>query len=322
MHGLKKQGVLLVNLGTPDAPTSKAVRRYLKPFLSDSRVINNQGILWKLVLNGILLNTRPKKVAKLYQSIWMENDQSPLLYYTQKQKHKLQQVLGDKFHVEIAMRYGNPSIEKALSEFECQQVSDIIILPLYPQNSATTIASVFDNVNEVFAKKRNLPSFQFISGYHTNPLYIDALVKSIEQFQHKNAVADKLIFSYHGLPKIYCEKGDPYQQACYETTKHVVSRLNLSKDQYIMCFQSRVGPLEWLQPYFDKTLIQLAKEGVQSIQVISPAFASDCLETLEEINMAGRESFLASGGKSFGYIPCLNDSDDHIQMMIDLITDA
>ncbi|MCF6776417.1 ferrochelatase [Thiotrichales bacterium 19X7-9] len=317
-NGLNKQGVLLVNLGTPDAPTPNAVKRYLKPFLSDKRVINNQSILWKMILNIIILNVRPKKVSKLYQSVWKEG-KSPLLYYTEKQKHQLQQALGDKYHVEIAMRYGNPSIEKAFNAFAAKQISNIVILPLYPQNSATTVASVFDNVNQVFEKKRSLPSFRFISGYHNHSLYIDALVRSIEVFQQKNARADKLIFSYHGLPKIYCEKGDPYQKACYETTQSVVKRLNLTNNQYIMCFQSRVGPLEWLQPYFDKTLIQLPKDGVKSVQVISPAFACDCLETLEEINIAGRESFLASGGESFEYIPCLNDTDDHIRMMVDLV---
>ncbi|MCF6808037.1 ferrochelatase [Thiotrichales bacterium 19S9-12] len=314
-----KKGVLLVNLGTPDQPTAKAIKAYLKPFLSDPRVINNQGIIWKFILHGIILNTRPKKVAKLYQAVWKKFDQSPLLYYSIKQKEKLQIALGDNYQVELAMRYGNPSIGSAFASLKQLGVKEIIVLPVYPQNSATTVASVYDDICAALVEEREIPSMRFISGYHQNPLYIEALVNSVREFQATHGIPDKLIFSYHGLPKAYIEKGDPYEKACYETTGAVIKVLGLSSDQYMTCFQSRVGPAQWLQPYFDKTLEKLPQEGIKSIQVISPAFASDCLETIEEINIAGRETFLSSGGKKFNYIECLNDSPEHISLLESLI---
>lgn len=313
----QKKGILLVNLGTPDAPTKNAVKRYLKQFLSDPRVINNQGILWKFVLHGIILNLRPMKVAKLYQEIWKKYNQSPLLYHTIQQKEKLQEKLGDNYHVELAMTYGNPSVELALNQFKKMDISNITILPLYPQNSATTVASVYDAISNALKYERNLPSLRFISGYHQNPFYINALVNSIKNFQDKNEQADKLIFSYHGLPKNYCDQGDPYYKACLETTDLVAKNLNIQN--YMVCFQSRVGKAEWLKPYFDKTLEQLPREGIKSIQVISPAFVSDCLETIEEINLSGRELFLKSGGEKFEYIPCLNDSEEHIKLLESLV---
>ncbi|GAA6134463.1 ferrochelatase [Oceaniserpentilla sp. 4NH20-0058] len=312
----QKTAVVLVNLGTPDAPTAKAVRRYLKEFLWDDRVIKRNPIWW-LVLNGIVLTLRPKKVAKLYQSVWEED--SPIRTIGFEQQKKLQNVLGDDTHVELAMTYGNPSFKSALTKLNSQGYENIIVLPLYPQYSATTTGAIYDQVANFIKKQRDLPSFHLIKDYHENPFYIDAQVKKIEEFWQQNGRSEKLLFSFHGIPKIYVEKGDPYQAQVIKSVKLMVKKLNLKESEYQLCFQSRFGPTEWLQPYTDKTLEAWGKDGIQSVDVVCPAFSADCLETLEEIAEENKEIFLENGGKQYRYIAALNSDDDHIKMMSEIV---
>lgn len=315
-------GILLVNLGTPDEPTPAAVRRYLAEFLSDSRVIEIPMFIWKVILHGIILRVRPKKVAHAYQVIWTENG-SPLLSITRAQADALAKTLPDKFkspvNIEMGMRYGNPSIASALGRLKSTGVRRIIVLPLYPQYSATTSATVFDAVADELKTWRWLPDVRFISHYPDHPQYINALVNSIKLHQSENGVPDKLLFSFHGLPKRNLELGDPYYCECQKTARLVVEQLGLDEEQYQVCFQSRFGKAEWLQPYTDKTLEAWGKQGIEHVQVICPGFAADCLETLEEINMQNRSFFLDAGGKQFGYIPALNDNPDHVEMLQQLI---
>jgi ferrochelatase len=312
----QKSAVILVNLGTPDAPTAKAVRRYLKEFLWDDRVIKRNPIWW-LVLNGIVLTLRPKRVAKLYESVWEED--SPIRTIGFKQQEKLQTLLTDNVHVELAMTYGNPSFEKCLEKLNTQGFENIIVLPLYPQYSATTTAAIYDQVARFIKTKRNLPSIHLIKDYHQNHLYIDAITKKIEDFWKKNGRSEKLLFSFHGIPKAYVEKGDPYRAQVEQSVKLMVEKLNLNETQYQLCFQSRFGPTEWLQPYTDKTLEAWAKDGIRSVDVVCPAFSADCLETLEEIAEENKEIFIENGGEQYRYIPALNEDDEHIQMMAELV---
>ena len=316
-----KTGVLLTNLGTPDEPTTPSLKRYLRQFLSDGRVIETPKAIWWLILNGIILNTRPAKSAKNYKSVWTEEG-SPLLLYTKKQKELIKSHLEKKFSnlvFEIGMRYGNPSIKKGLNNLRNQNCDRIVVLPLYPQYCAATTGSTFDAVAEELQQWRWVPSLRFIGSYYDQPLYIKALKNSIEDFWSKNKKPAKLIFSYHGIPKKYLDKGDPYHCFCRKTTRLVAEEMNLSENSYITTFQSRFGPAEWLQPYTDKTIESLAKDGTDNIHVISPAFSSDCLETIEELNEENREIFIENGGKKFGYIPCLNDREDHIHLLTSLI---
>lgn len=312
----QKSAVILVNLGTPDAPTAKAVRRYLKEFLWDDRVIKRNPIWW-LVLNGIVLTLRPKRVAKLYESIW-EKD-SPIRTIGFKQQEKLQKLLGDETHVELAMTYGKPSLQKSLEKLNAQGYENIIVLPLYPQYSATTTAAIYDQVASFIKATRNLPSIHLIKDYHNHDLYIDAVTKKIEDFWQKNGRSEKLLFSFHGIPKIYVEKGDPYRTQVEQSVKLMVEKLNLNDSEYQLCFQSRFGPTEWLQPYTDKTLEAWAKDGIRSVDVVCPAFSADCLETLEEIAEENKEIFIENGGEQYRYIPALNEDDKHIQMMSELV---
>ena len=321
-HGTKLRiGVLLSNLGTPDKPQRKELRVYLKEFLSDPRVIETPKLIWQVILNGIILNTRPQKSAKNYQKVWTDEG-SPLLIILNKQKKLTQDLLEKenlKLEFAVGMRYGNPSIEKGLEELREKNCNKIIVLPMYPHYCAATTGSTFDAVTNTMQKWRWVPSLRFIGSYYDQPLYIQALKKSIEEFWIKNDKPKKLLFSYHGIPKKYLDKGDPYHCFCRKTTRLVAESMNLPEDSYMTTFQSRFGPAEWLQPYTDKTIESLAKGGTDNIHVISPAFSSDCLETIEELNEENREIFMENGGKKFGYIPCLNDREDHILLLTSLL---
>ena len=321
-HGTKlKIGVLLSNLGTPDKPQRKELRVYLKEFLSDPRVIETPKLIWQTILNGIILNTRPQKSAKNYQKVWTDEG-SPLLVILNKQK-KLTEDLLKKENLEIefaiGMRYGNPSIEKGLDELRQKHCNKIIVLPMYPHYCAATTGSTFDAVTNTMQKWRWVPSLRFISTYHDHPHYIKALANSIQQHWDKHGKPDKILFSYHGIPKKYFTKGDPYHCLCSKTTRLVREEMSLSEEFAMTTFQSRFGPEEWLQPYTDKTVEKLAKENTEHLQIIAPGFSSDCLETIEELDGENREIFEEHGGKKFSYIPCLNEQTNHINLIAHLI---
>lgn len=311
-------GVLLANLGTPDAPTTPAVRKYLAEFLSDPRVIEIPMLLWKLILHGIILRVRPKKSAKLYKSVWTE-DGSPLLAIGKRQCAAIQQALGENIRVKLGMRYGNPSIASVLREFQQEGIRKIIVLPLYPQYAAPTTGSVFDAVARELMTWRWVPEVQFINSYLDHPLYIESLAQSVKEFIDAEGLPQKIVFSYHGMPKRNLELGDPYYCFCIKTTRLVVEKLGLDKDLFLSTFQSRFGYAEWLQPYTDKTLEELPAAGIKKIAILSPAFSADCLETLEELAEENREIFLHAGGESYHYIPALNDRPDHIAALVDVI---
>tara|TARA_Y100001970_G_scaffold176187_1_gene214752 strand:- start:1198 stop:2196 length:999 start_codon:yes stop_codon:yes gene_type:complete len=311
-----KTGVLLVNLGTPDSTGWWDIRKYLKEFLSDRRVIEVNPILWKFILNVFILNLRPSKTAKAYKEIWMEKENmSPLRYYTIMQTKKLKEkVSNNKIIVDFAMRYGRPSIKRKLYDLQKQGCENIVVLPLYPQYAAATTATVCDEVYRVLIKMRWQPSLQIIPHYESEPLYISALINSLnKKISEISWKPDIIIASYHGIPKKYFEKGDPYHCYCQKTTRLLAEGFN--KIPIKTTFQSRFGPQEWLQPYTDKTFESLPKDGKRNILVICPGFSSDCVETLEEISIQGKDSFLKNGGKNFDVVPCLNDSDDHIKLL-------
>tara|TARA_B100000029_G_scaffold492260_1_gene553315 strand:+ start:2119 stop:3120 length:1002 start_codon:yes stop_codon:yes gene_type:complete len=315
-----KTGVLLVNLGTPDSTSWFDIRRYLKEFLSDKRVIEVNPILWKLILNLFILNFRPSKTAKAYKEIWMEKeDMSPLRYYTLMQTKKLsEKFINEKIIVDYAMRYGNPSIKNKIKQLHEQGCENMIILPLYPQYAAATTATVCDEVYRILISMRWQPSLQIIPHYESEPLYIDALANSInKKISEINWTPDLIIASYHGIPKKYFEKGDPYYCYCQKTSRLLKEKFN--KIPINTTFQSRFGPQEWLQPYTDKTLENLPKEGKKNILVICPGFSSDCVETLEEILIQGKKLFLDNGGKNFDLVPCLNYNEDHIILLQHLV---
>lgn len=302
--------VLFCNLGTPDEPTAPALRRYLAEFLGDHRVVEIPRLVWLAILHGIILRIRPKKSAAKYASIWTPEG-SPLKVWTQKQAALLGtklQGLGHQVQVRYAMTYGNPSIAAQLDALKTDGVTRVLILPAYPQYSATTTASVFDAVYRWAAKVRRLPEFRFINHYHDDPGYINALAASVQAHWQTNGHADKLVMSFHGVPERTLHLGDPYHCECYKTARLLAEKLGLSKDRYQLTFQSRFGKAKWLEPYTEPTLIKLAQEGTKSVDVLCPGFTGDCLETLEEINMEAREAFLHAGGEKFSYIPCLNDS--------------
>ena len=315
-----KTGVLLINLGTPDSTNWWDIRRYLKEFLSDTRVIEVNPVLWQIILNLFILNFRPSKTAHAYKKIWLkETNESPLRYYTRNQAEKLQQELvGENIIVNFAMRYGNPSIKSKLNELKNNGCENIIILPLYPQYAAATTATVCDEVYRTLMKMRWQPSLQIVPHYESAPLYVSALVKSIEKkIENISWKPDLIIASYHGIPKKYFDKGDPYHCYCHKTTRLIKEKF--SKIEIQTTFQSRFGPQEWLTPYTDKTLESLSAKGIKNLLVICPGFASDCVETLEEINILGRETFLKNGGEKFDFIPCLNDSSEHIKLFENLV---
>tara|TARA_B100000214_G_scaffold367222_1_gene337111 strand:+ start:1227 stop:2228 length:1002 start_codon:yes stop_codon:yes gene_type:complete len=316
-----KTGVLLINLGTPDSTKWLDIRKYLKQFLSDRRVIEVNPILWQIILNVFILNLRPSKTAEAYKKIWMKNeDMSPLRYYTIMQSKKLSNKINEEnIIIDYAMRYGNPSIFSKMNLLQKSGCEKIIILPLYPQYAAPTTATVCDEVYRVLMKMRWQPSLQIVPHYESEPLYIDALKKSLEKkISELNWKPDLVVASYHGIPKKYFDKGDPYHCYCHKTTRLLSEKIN-NKIEIRTTFQSRFGPQEWLQPYTDKTLENLPKEGKKKVLVICPGFSSDCVETLEEINMQGKETFIDNGGKNFETVPCLNDSEEHIELLHYLI---
>ncbi len=315
-----KTGVLIVNLGTPDSTSWWDIRKYLKEFLSDKRVIEVNPIIWQLILNLFILTFRPSKTAHAYKKIWRKDtNESPLLFFTRSQAIKLKSKIGsNNIVVDFAMRYGNPSIKSQLNLLKEKGCENIIILPLYPQYAAATTATVCDEVYRSLMSMRWQPSLQIIPHYESEPMYIEALVESIKKkIADIKWKPDLIISSYHGIPKSYFEKGDPYQCYCQKTTRLIKEKFN--EVEIRTTFQSRFGPQEWLTPYTDKTLEELPKQGVKNLLVICPGFASDCVETLEEINIQGKDTFLKNGGKNFDLIPCLNDDANHINLLKNLV---
>ena len=315
-----KTGIVLINLGTPDTTSWFDIRKYLREFLSDRRVIEVNPIIWQIILNLIILNIRPSKTAKAYKEIWMKDkNMSPLRHYTIMQSEKLKDRLAkENLLVDYAMRYGNPGINSVLTKLQKLGCEKLIILPLYPQYAAATTATVCDEVYRTLMKMRWQPSLQIIPHYESEPLYISALVQTIkDKIKNLNWKPDLILTSYHGIPKKYFDKGDPYQCYCQKTTRLISESYN--EIPIKVTFQSRFGPDEWLQPYTDKTLEKLPSEGIKNLLVMCPGFSSDCVETLEEILIQGKESFINSGGKNFDLIPCLNDREDHIDMIEKLV---
>jgi len=315
----KKNAVLLVNLGTPESPDKKSVRKFLRDFLSDKRVVDTPRLIWLPILYLIVLPLRSQRVARLYKKIWFEND-SPLRFYTQSQTQKLADKLAcENTMVEYAMTYGKPTIAQQMDKFQQQGITNLTVLPLYPQYSVSTTAPVFDQISAAIKQQFNFPALNFIHDYHDHPLYISALVNSIKKNWQEKGQSELLLFSFHGIPKRYVTLGDVYQQHCETTVQLVVRTLGLSEAQYQLCYQSRVGREEWLKPYLDITLPEIAKKGIHSVDIISPAFSCDCLETLEELAIDNKSLFLENGGEQYHYIPCLNDSEEHIQLFQALV---
>ncbi|MGB8517219.1 MAG: ferrochelatase [Gallionella sp.] len=322
-HGTpEKTGILLVNLGTPDAPTAQALRPYLKEFLSDPRVVEIPRAIWWLILNGIILNTRPKKSAAKYASVWLKEG-SPLRVYTAKQAALLQGYLGEKtkaaFVVEYAMSYGNPSIASVMQKLQAQNCTRILVVPLYPQYAASSTATVFDLVFAALQKTRNAPAIRTIKHFHDDAGYIKALAANINEYWMKNGRPEKLVMSFHGVPQYTLEKGDPYHCECHKTGRLLAQELGLKAEQYAVSFQSRFGKAEWIKPYTTATLLELGKQKTKRVDVVCPGFVADCLETLEEIAMEGKEDFQHAGGGEYHYIPCLNERDDWLHALTNLV---
>ena len=313
-----KTAVLLVNLGTPEAPTAAKLRPYLRQFLSDPRVVEIPRLLWLLILHGIILRVRPKKSAHAYASIWQDGG-SPLAIHTKALTQGVDAKLGEHYLIDYAMRYGQPSVSNQIQSLIDRGTERLLVLPLYPQYSCSTTASVVDAVADDFTKRRWLPELRVINQYHDDPRYITALADSVRQYQATHGSGELLLFSFHGTPQRYLLDGDPYHCQCQKTARLVAEELGLTSDQYQVTFQSRFGKAQWLQPYTDKTLMALPTQGTKHVQVICPGFSADCLETLEEIKVENKEYFIEAGGERFDYIDCLNSSDAHIQLMSDLI---
>ncbi|MCB1582130.1 MAG: ferrochelatase [Xanthomonadales bacterium] len=317
--------MLLVNLGTPDAPTKKALRAYLREFLSDPRVVepNFPRALWWLILNGVILNIRPKRSAKAYASIWNKlGEGSPLLDISRQQQQAIaQQLKQDNIEIvtELAMRYGNPSVKTGLRNLKALNIDRLLVLPLYPQYSASTTASVFDAVTDELQTWRLLPEVRFINHYHDHPAYIEALASSVQNHWQEHGQPDQLLMSFHGVPRRYLHNGDPYYCECQKTGRLLAEALQLTSDQYQITYQSIFGREEWLKPYTMDVLKGLPKVGAKNVQIICPGFAADCLETLEEIAVENKGYFIEAGGEQFSYIPALNTNADHIKMLTDLI---
>ena len=314
-----KIGVLLINLGTPDATDPASIRRYLAEFLSDRRVIEWSRWLWYPILYGLVLNTRPRKVGKAYAKIWnKERDESYLRTFTRSQALQLTNRLSDlsSVRIEWAMRYGQPSIRGKIEELQRSGCERILLYPLYPQYAAATTATVNDESFRALIDLRWQPAIRTVPRYHDDPIYIDALARSIENFiPNLGWEPDILLTSYHGIPMSYFMKGDPYHCQCQKTTRLLRERLGWDQDRIMVTFQSRFGPEEWLQPYTDKTLEQMARNGTKRVAVINPGFVSDCLETLEEIAVEAKEIFLHNGGERFAHVPCLNDGSDGMKVI-------
>jgi ferrochelatase len=316
----ERTAVLLVNLGSPDAPTPAALRRYLAEFLSDPRVVEIPRLLWWLILHGVVLRTRPRQSAAKYASIWTR-DGSPLLTWSQRQAKRLLGELGQRGHpvlVRCAMRYGQPSIASALETLRAEGATRILVLPLYPQYAAATTASVFDAVSSWAARARRLPEFRFVNQYHDDPGYIAALANSVQAHWRANGRGERLLMSFHGLPARTLALGDPYHCHCHKTARLLAERLGLRDGEWIVSFQSRLGRAKWLEPYTEPTVRRLAADGVKRLDAICPGFAADNLETLEEIAIEARDAFLVAGGQEFRFIPCLNDRDEWIRALGDL----
>ena len=327
-HGRSARiGILLTNLGTPDAPTAPAVRRYLAEFLSDRRVVEIPPLVWKIILHGIILRTRPAKSAKKYASIWMPEG-SPLLVWTERQGQYLRGALGERLKslglpsdlvkIEVGMRYGNPSIASALARLKAEHCDRLLVLPMYPQYAASTTATACDAVFKVLASERSMPALRTISGWHDDPGYIRALAARIADYWKKHGRPDKLVMSFHGVPKYTLTNGDPYHCLCQKTGRLLAQELGLTANDWVLTFQSRFGRAEWLQPYTDATLMALPAQGFKRVHVTCPGFPADCLETLEEIAMEGKEAFLHAGGAQYDYIPALNDHPALIHALTDL----
>lgn len=317
-------GILLMNLGTPDEPTPRALRRYLGQFLADPRVIEVPRPIWWLILNLIILPFRPRRSARLYANIWTPEG-SPLLVNSLKQTAGLREILQKKLpqpvEVELGMSYGNPSIPSALRRLADRGVDRLLLVPLFPQYSATTTASAYDAVFKEFLTWRLIPQLRFVRSYHDNPGYIEALARSVEERWQKEGRNEKLLISFHGVPLKYLESGDPYFCHCHKTGRLLAERLKLSPENFTICFQSLFGREEWLRPYTSETIEGLAKNGTKSLDVVCPGFSSDCLETIDEINREYRELFLHNGGKEYRYIPALNARPDFIEMLSELCID-
>ena len=320
---MARRGIILVNLGTPHAPTARGVREFLLPFLSDRRVVDVSRWLWWPLLHGLILPLRSRRVAKAYAQIWQPGG-SPLLVASRQQQQALQaglQAEGRDEAVELAMSYGEPSLTHAWQRLSQQGVTEVLLLPLYPQYSSTTTASVFDGWSQVMAREHRLPDLHFVSDYHDHPNYIAALSQSIRQHWQQSGQGH-LLFSFHGIPQRYAERGDPYALQCQATAQRVADQLGLSAGEWSLAFQSRFGREPWLQPYTDETLQQLARSGVNRLDVICPGFAADCLETLEEIAEEGKQTFLAAGGEQYHYIAALNADPAHIQLLSALVKET
>ena len=315
-----RTGILLCNLGTPDAPTAAATRRYLAEFLSDPRVVEIPAVIWKPLLHGVILRTRPAKSAAKYRTVWTPEG-SPLAVWTEKQAKLLRGWLGEAGHnvlVRPAMRYGNPSMASQLDAFKAEGVNRVLVLPLYPQYSATTTASVIDAVNAWADGVRAIPELRFVNDYHRHPGYIAALAASVRKQWQQDGRAGKLVMSFHGIPERNVRLGDPYERQSRETGRLLAAALGLAEAEYLVTFQSRFGKAKWLEPYTEPSVIALAQQGVKHVQIMCPGFPADCLETLEEINQEVREAFVHAGGQQFDYIPCLNDQPDWITALRDL----
>lgn len=312
--------VVLMNLGTPDQPTPQAVRRYLRQFLSDRRVIEIPYLLWQIILNLLVLPLRSKRVAKAYASIWQDGD-SPMRLILNRQVELLQQALQLQFNtsaevqVYAAMTYGNPDIRKVLTQIQQNGSEHVLVLPMFPQYSATSTGAAFDAVKGWLRQQRNMPAITLIKDYHQHPLFIAALAASVQRFWAAHGQAEKLLMSFHGIPQPYADKGDPYPQQCHKTAELLAAELGLTKQQWAISFQSRFGRQEWLKPYTSELLQEWGRQGVQSIQVISPAFSADCLETLEELAVENQHIFTAAGGQHYAYIPALNADPAHIELL-------
>ena len=316
-----KVGILIANLGTPDAPTAKALRPYLRQFLSDTRVVEIPPAIWWFILNGIILVIRPKKSAAKYAQVWT-SEGSPLLVHAQKQTQLLRGFLAQKikspFAVELGMSYGNPSMQSAIEKLKAQHCDRILVFPLFPQYAASSTAAVFDAAWKVLLNMRNVPAVHTIRSYHDHPAYIAALAKSVQTHWQINGKPSKLVMSFHGVPKVHLTKGDPYHCACHKTGRLLAEALDLGKDDYVIAFQSRFGKQEWLKPYLAVTLESLGKAKTRRIDVICPGFSSDCLETLEEIAIEGKEIFTHAGGGEYHYIPALNEDETWIHAMTEI----
>ena len=314
-------GILLANLGTPDAPDTPSLRRYLREFLLDPRVIEMPRLIWWTILHLFVLTTRPAKSAELYRKVWTQEG-SPLLVISRRQAAALQEVLrrevGNPLHVALAMRYGNPSVRAGLRELEEKGCRRILILPLYPQYASVTIGSTFDAVAAELAGWRWVPELRTVNGYHDDPGYIRCLAASLREAWADGGPGEKLLFSFHGIPQRYFEAGDPYFCQCHKLARLTAEELGLPRERWEVAFQSLFGKEEWLKPYTDKTVAAMARSGIRSLDVICPGFSADCLETLEEMDEQNREIFLHAGGERFRYIPCLNDRPDHMRAIADV----